>query len=116
MAATAGVGPDGDRQGWSDFLEKAKTIFNEYGDIPFVHWHDYERQFLDKYVERYGDEYNVAAKVQENLVDLLPIMKKSVALPLPSYSLKVIEKHIGFERSQDEYGGDWAIATKLIAE
>ena len=38
-----------------------------------------------------------------------------MALPLPSYSLKVVEKHIGFERTLDEYGGDWAMAKYIEA-
>jgi predicted RecB family nuclease len=46
---------------------------------------------------------------------LLPIARKSIALPLPSYSLKVIEKYIGFKRSLDKYGGNWAIAQYIEA-
>ena len=38
-----------------------------------------------------------------------------MALPLPSYSLKVIEKYVGFKRTQDEYGGDWAMAKYVEA-
>jgi predicted RecB family nuclease len=36
-------------------------------------------------------------------------------LPLPSYSLKVVEEYVGFKRTQDEYGGDWAMATFIEA-
>ena len=35
--ATAGFGPDGDRDGWFTFLEHAREIFAQHGDIPFVH-------------------------------------------------------------------------------
>jgi len=111
----AGFGEDGDREGWNQFLEISKNIFDEYGDIPFVHWHHYERTKLDMYVKRYGDTNGAAQRVRENLLDLLPITKNSIALPLPSYSLKVIEKYIGFERTQDEYGGDWAMAMYIEA-
>ena len=55
LGATAGFGPEGDREGWTRFLENAKAIFAEYGDIPFVHWHHYERVHLDEYVTRFGD-------------------------------------------------------------
>ena len=115
VVATAGFGIEGDQQGWEDFLERANHIFSEYGDIPFVHWHDYERIRLRKYIERFGDRKGIAARVQENLLDLLPIAKKSIALPLPSYSLKVVEQYIGFERTQEEYGGDWAMAKYIEA-
>lgn len=115
LPATAGFGPDGDREGWENFLKNAASIFDEYGDVPFVHWHHYERVHLDLYVERYGDPGGVAARVKGNLLDMLPIVQRSVVLPLPSYSLKVVEKYIGFERSQDEYGGDWAMAAYIEA-
>jgi len=55
IAATAGLGADGDRQGWEDFLQHANDIFKSYGDIPFVHWHHYERVRLEMYVEHFGD-------------------------------------------------------------
>lgn len=36
-------------------------------------------------------------------------------LPLPSFSLKVIEQYVGFKRKQDEYGGQWAMAKFIEA-
>jgi predicted RecB family nuclease len=114
-AAMAGFGNDGDRQGWEEFLKNAGDVFEKYGDICFVHWHHYERVHLDMYVERFGDPDGVAARVRSNLLDLLPITQRSVALPLPSYSLKVVEKYIGFKRKMDEYGGEWAMAKYIEA-
>jgi predicted RecB family nuclease len=67
------------------------------------------------YVQRYGDPNGIAARVFRNLLDLLPITKASVALPLPSYSLKVVEQYVGFKRTQDEYGGSWAMAQFILA-
>lgn len=115
QAALAGFGVDGDRQGWEEFLIKAREIFQEYGDIPFVHWHHYEQVRLRTYMDRYGDPDGVAARVQANLLDLLPITQNSLALPLPSYSLKLVEKYAGYERKMDEYGGDWAMAKYIEA-
>ena len=41
MIALSSFGADGDKVGWLGFLANAKTIFDIYGDIPFVHWrHD----------------------------------------------------------------------------
>lgn len=114
-AAVAGFGNAGDKEGWESFLAEAKAIFEQHGDIPWVHWHHYERTNLDKYVERFGDRDGVAARVRENLLDLLPITQKSVALPLASYSLKVVENHIGFKRTQEEFGGDWSMAKYIEA-
>ncbi len=113
--AVATFGPNGDEAGWRGFLSEASAIFAEYGDIPFVHWSPYERTWLKTYSEKYGDSDGIAVRVRENLLDLLPITKEAVVLPVPSYSLKVIEKYIGFERTMDEYGGSWAMAQYIEA-
>src|ERR1035437_1922726 len=62
-----------------------------------------------------GDPTGVAARVLQNLLDLLPVTKKAIVLPLPSYSLKVVEEYVGFERTMDEYGGSRATAQFILA-
>jgi len=115
LAATARFGEDGDRQGWDDFLTCAGRIFADYGDIPFVHWSAYEKTKLKLYIERHGDRDGIAAMVEKNLFNLLPVAQASVMLPLASYSLKVVEEYVGFKRTQDEYGGTWAMAQYIEA-
>lgn len=115
IGVTAGFGADGDREGWTDFLAAAAKVFAEHGDLPFVHWHHYEKTHITQYINRYGDQNGIAARVLKNLLDLLPITKAAIALPLPSYSLKVVEQYVGFKRTRDEYGGDWAMAQFILA-
>ncbi len=115
IPSVSGFGEDGDREGWGIFLLNAQTVLSRYPNIPFIHWHHYERVRIDMYIERYGDPKGIAAHVRKNLLDLLPICQNSIALPLPSYSLKVIEKYTGFKRTQDEYGGEWAMAKYIEA-
>jgi predicted RecB family nuclease len=105
LPANAGFGTDGDREGWKQFLGNAAQIFKEYGNIPFVHWSAYEKTKINTYIERHSDRDGIAATVLANLFDLLPVTQKAVALPLPSYSLKVVEEFVGFKRTQEEYGG-----------
>jgi len=114
-AALAEPGADGDRQGWEQFLQIARRILVEYGDLPFVHWHHYERTKLDLYIQRFGDPDGTAARVQANLLDLLPITRQAIVLPIPSYSLKVVERYIGFRRQRPEANGEWAIAKYIEA-
>lgn len=115
LPAVASFGLDGEKQGWEQFLRTSRAILAEYGDIPFVHWADYEATHIKACISRYGDPEGVAARVLRNLLNLLPITQHSIALPLPSYSLKVIEKYVGFNRSQDDYGGDWSMAKFIEA-
>jgi uncharacterized protein len=113
--ALSGFGADGDREGWIGFLDKAKQIFETYGDIPWVHWAPYEETYLRRYAARFGDLGGIAARVGANLLDLLTVARDSVVLPLPSFSLKVVEDYVGFERKEVEYGGAWAMATFIEA-
>lgn len=116
MPAVAGFGPDGDREGWFEFLQNADSIFGLYGDnIPFVHWASYEKSHISQYIERYGDPNGVAEHVKANLLDLLTVAHHSIVLPLPSFGLKIIEKYIGYERSQTEFGGQWSMAQFILA-
>ncbi len=115
IAATSSFHEDGDLEGWKEFLREADAIFAEHGDIPFVHWASYEVGMLNLYLDRYGDVNGIAERVKDNLLDLFTVTRDSIALPVHSYSLKVIEKYIGFERSQEEYGGNWAMAKYIEA-
>ena len=121
--ALAGFGEGGDEAGWRDFLAKAAAILEEHPGIRFVHWASYEKTMLRKYIERYGDDdAGTGAQVIDLLLDLYPITKKVVALPLPSYSLKVVEQSdavfavTGFKRTADEVAkGDDSIAAYMEA-
>ena len=113
--AVAGFGPNGDREGWEAFLAAARVILDTYGDIPFVHWSHYEGTKLRQYVDRHGDFDGIAAAVEENLFNLLPVAQASVIFPLSSYSLKVVEEYVGFKRTQDQYGGSWSMAQYIEA-
>lgn len=113
----AGFGEGGDEQGWFDFLAGAATIMDGYGEsIPFVHWSAYEKTKIRKYIELYGDPDGIAEQILEvNLLDLLPITRNSVTFPLPSYSLKVLEEYLGYERKLEGYKGDKSIARYMEA-
>jgi predicted RecB family nuclease len=113
--AVSGFGPNGDRECWLGFLANAKQILEIYGDIPWVHWAPYEQTYLRRYVERFGDPEGIAGRVEANLLDLLTVTRDSLVLPLPSFSLKVVEDYVGFERKEAEYGGAWAMATFIEA-
>ncbi len=114
--AVAGFDAEGDRQGWMDFLANCRAVFERYGDIPFLHWASYEKTRINEYVARYGDPDGTAARVLGCLTDLYTLTPKAFALPIPSYSLKAVEALAGYERSMDDYGGDWSIVQYLKAQ
>lgn len=115
IPALAPIEEEGDYKGWENFLKNSRKIFEKYGDIPFIHWAPYEKTKIKLYLQRYGDSGGIAERVLKNLVDLCALVKKSLILAEPSYSLKVVEKVAGFKRTQEEYGGNWAIAKYIEA-
>jgi predicted RecB family nuclease len=115
LPAIAGFGIDGEREGWEQFLRNADRIFSAYGDVPMVHWSHYERTKVAMYLAKFGDRNGVGQRLNANLLDLYRVATSSVVLPVPSYSLKVIERYVGFKRSMKEYGGDWAMAKYIEA-
>jgi predicted RecB family nuclease len=109
------MGDDGDRTGWERFLEAASRIFATHGDIKFVHYAHYEKTMIASYVQRYGDPAGVSGRVLGNLLDLYGVVRDTIVLPDSSYSLKLIEHHAGFKRSQESFGGQWSIAKYIEA-
>jgi predicted RecB family nuclease len=102
-----------DQTAWLQFLDKAAAIFAKHGDIPFIHWGSFEVQSLQLYTRRYGDPHGVARRIKKNLLDFWSLLKASVLIPLPSYSLKVIEQYVGFDRPDKETGGYWSVVNYL---
>ncbi|MGV3523379.1 MAG: TM0106 family RecB-like putative nuclease [Candidatus Sericytochromatia bacterium] len=104
-----------DRDNWFAFLAQAQEVFERYGDVPFVHWGSFEPYCIKLYSQRFGDRNGVAKRVQRNLLDFFSLLKDAVIIPLPSYSLKVIEKYVGFERPDQDTGGYWSVVNYLKA-
>jgi hypothetical protein len=72
VSVIAGSESQGDRNAWAEFLKKSAAILAGHGDIPFVHWHHYERTRIELYRQRYGEIDGIAARVLSNLLDLFP--------------------------------------------
>ena len=102
-------GSKSDQKGWQLFLSTMSNIFDQYGDIPIVHFSSHEKTKVSNYINDYGDIHSTGQRVLDNLWDLYRAILNSVTLPVPSYSLKEIEKFVGFKRTQEEYGGSWSI-------
>ncbi|HEY6146860.1 MAG TPA: TM0106 family RecB-like putative nuclease, partial [Thermoanaerobaculia bacterium] len=113
--ALAGLTPDGDRDAWRAFLATAVQLLDGRPARRFIHWGDYEKTKLDGYAKRYGDPDGAAARLQQSLLDLHRATVQSVLLPVPSYSLKVVERWVGFERRLSETDGRWAMARYIEA-
>ncbi len=65
--------------------------------------------------KRFGDHDGIAARVRRNLVDLQVETEAALVMPIPSYSLKVVEQYIGYQRTQEEFGTNWSIQQYMEA-
>jgi predicted RecB family nuclease len=106
--------PEADEHAWRQFLQRYAAQKEGLPPMPVLHWHHYERTMIEKYVARCGDWNGVAEQLLASLVDLLPIFREAVTLPVYSYSLKEVEKYVGFER-QILLSGDAAVAKYVEA-
>lgn len=104
-----------DRDNWFAFLERMRGLFDTYGDLPLIHWGNFESACIKLYVKRFGDRRGVARRIQRNLLDFFEVLKASVVVPIPSYSLKVLEKYVGFVRPDEDTGGYWSVVNYLKA-
>lgn len=100
--------PEGEEKMWNEFLTWVNDL--PYDDYKVYHYHDYERQKLNKLSGDYGgsDKLNV---FMGNLVDLAKIVQESVILPLYFYSIKDIAKSpfLGYKWRHEKAGGAQSI-------
>ena len=115
LSAQSGLGLDGDREGWEAFLAIAAELIRERPDVCFVHYGTYEKAKIDLYRRRYEDPSGTAELVLKRLFNLLRATTDAVVLPVYSYSLKVVERYVGFTRKITEANGEWAMARYIEA-
>lgn len=98
-----------ERQALIDFLDYVQRRRRQYPGLHIYHYADYERSHLQMLCGRYGvGEAIVDELLRENvLVDLYPVVKRSIRISEASYSLKKLEPlYMGSElRASDVKSG-----------
>lgn len=103
-------GEKGDRDGWVEFLNRTAPLLKELGNVPVVHYSHYERTWLKKYIERWGDSCDAGKGMLDLLWDMQgKTVQPAICFPIPSYGLKLVEQCAGFKRSQKNYGSLWSV-------
>jgi len=97
--------PDDEEHMWEAFLQRIDALLNG-SDGHVYHYGVYERSALNQMIKRYGEDPR-AERLMSRLVDLEKVIRKSMALPLRSYSLKSVGPWLGFQwDSSTQSGGD----------
>ena len=104
---------DEERQRFEEFLSLMEQRLIAHPDMHIYHYSSYERTRLGVLATRYQNDSGILRAILDRvLVDLYPIVMKSVAIGLPSYSLKSLEA-LYFEpetRSGIQGGGESVVA------
>jgi len=64
-------------------------------EFTIYHYSPYEKKALKRMAKDYKASKRLMKNIEENLVDLFPILNKSAILPITSYALKPVAKHLG---------------------
>ena len=83
---------DEEREVLESFLELLEARFLAFPDMHVYHYAAYERTRLNAMAKRHRiDSPTLQALLDHHLIDLYPIVTKSLTLGLPSYGLKALE-------------------------
>jgi uncharacterized protein len=104
--------PDGDADAWRRFVARALEVFRDHPNAVWVHWHNAEPMWLDRYIARHGAPAEFVARMRAPgaLLDLHHRLERSVRLPLRSTSVKFVAPWLGFQWSNPNADAAWSTA------
>jgi uncharacterized protein len=109
-AITAGFEDQGGQRAWERFVERATELLDGHPEARWVHYSPYEKTWVRKYAEVYGAPEGFLARLEEALFDLLHKgVRRSVRLPVYSYSIKRVADFAGFSWRNPASGSVWSI-------
>lgn len=108
----ADLSSGGDVAGWRRFLARIEQLLDQGHDPVFVHWHSYERQWVDHYLKHHGAAPRLRSvlSADRHFFDLHRVIERCLRLPLRSYSVKFVAPWMGFRWRNPESGSEWSIA------
>jgi len=86
--------PKKEKEMMSSFLNYIKSLENDY---VLYHWSLAEPQYFTNLTKKYNLSQIELNGILENSVDLFPIFKEKIILPIYTYTLKEVAKWLGFE-------------------
>jgi len=103
---------DGDRDAWTRFVARALEVFRDHPDAVWVHWHQAEPMWIERYVARLGAPEAFVGRMRAPgaFFDLHRELEQCVRLPLRSTSVKFVARWLGFEWSDPEADAAWSTA------
>jgi uncharacterized protein len=104
-------GEDRDADVWARFVTQATAWLDRYPQARWVHYANYERTWVKKYVERHGAPAGFEARLMRAMFDLHgEVIVPCLRLPLRAQGIKHVARFIGFAWSNPDAGSQWSIA------
>ena len=85
-----------------DYFQNNLDLRSDYKLYIYSH---HEKSMLKKLYEKYGGDEETYNRIQNNMIDLLQVIKKTAILPIYSYSIKDVAKSMGFNWTAEDAGG-----------
>src|SRR5262249_49857043 len=94
------------------FTARALAVFRTHPQAVWVHWHDSEPMWIERYIERLGapDEFVTMIRRPGAFCDLHHQLDRSVRLPLRSTSIKHVAPWLGFAWANPDADAAWSTA------
>ena len=86
--------PKKEKEMFSSFLNYVESLGNDY---ILYHWSLAEPQYFTNLTKKYNMNQKDINRILENSIDLFPIFKEKIILPVYTYTLKEVAKWLGFE-------------------
>jgi len=108
----AELSPAGDRSAWERFVARALDVHHQHPRAVWVHWHQAEPMWIDRYTKRHGAprEFVELLRAPGALFDLHRELERCVRLPLRSTSVKFVARWMGFEWANPDADAAWSTA------
>lgn len=97
--------PEGEGVVWQQFLE----LVHRYPTAPVFHFCAYEVQTVERLAQLYRTPYSLVKPLLSRFFDLHQWVTETAALPIESYTLKLIARWLGFEWRDTEANGAQSI-------
>jgi uncharacterized protein len=95
--------PEQEGQMWKEFV----VFIESHMEAPIYHYGWFEREVVERFAAKYGISEIARQALQENMIDLLELIRPAIIFPLSFYSLKDLAAYIGFTwRSEDASGAN----------
>lgn len=97
--------PADEEQAWWALVD----LLSRYPDAPIFHFCAYEVQTVARLAQQYGAPHRFVESLQPRFFDLHAWVTRTAALPIESYTLKLIARWLGFEWRNAAANGAQAI-------